>query len=327
MEVGSPYFVLLALGFGLGCGWFIRRGEAEGLPRVGLIDVCIAAIVFGLLGGRLLHIAVEPLPAHPLGAEARQALRERAQTLDPVGRAALEEALRRPVVPAVWEFVALMPPGSARDRAVALARERPAAVPARLWYRARPWEALMFWKGGLAYVGGLVLAVAGCFLVARRHGIPIRRGLDLAAAAVALGLVFGRLGCFLGGCCYGEVCAAAWWATPPPWYGPPAGGVPRYPTALLSAANAALLFGLLRALLPRRVVSGEVFLAFLALYAPGRFAIEALRADPRGGAGGLSTSQIAVLVGGVPAAVAWAVLRWTHRRPRPESAPPDHAAP
>ena len=61
----------------------------------------------------------------------------------------------------------------------------------------------------------------------------------------------------------------------------------------------------------------SIFLAFLALYAPGRFVVESLRADPRGGGLGLSTSQWIALVTGLPAALGWFVL---HRRWRRDDA-------
>lgn len=312
----SPYFSLLALGLAIGCAWFVWAGERRGLPRVVLIDVCLAAVIGGVAGGRLLHVVAEPLPGYAVGPEARAVLAERAAGLDPPGRAAVEAALAERPVSAAWAFIARMPPGTAREQAIAAARADPAAVPARLWYAARPLEALQFWKGGMAYLGGLVLATALAVAVVRRHGARVAEVADVVAPAIALGLAFGRLGCFLGGCCYGEVCAPAWWATPPPWYGPPVGGVPRYPTALLSAAWAAALFAALWWLLRRRRAAGEVFLALWVLYAPGRFAIEALRADPRGGLLGLSTSQLGVLLTALPAAAGWLWLR--RRAPGPE---------
>jgi len=204
-----------------------------------------------------------------------------------------------------------------RDAMVAELRRDPHGVPALLWYRAHPSYVLQFWRGGLAYIGGLGLAFVLCVLVAKRHGARIRDVADATAPGIALGLIFGRIGCFLGGCCYGQTCEPAWWATQPGWYGHPVGGVPRYPTALMSALNAWLLFWALRWLYQRRAFRGEVFLALLVLYAPGRYLIEALRADPRGGAGGLSTSQLGVLLTGGPALLLWVALRLRAREPLP----------
>lgn len=318
MNLGSPYFLLLAIGFAIGCWWFVRRGEKLGVARVALIDVCIFAIIGGLAGGRLLHVLVEPLPDHTLGAHEREELRTRLDGLDPEGQASLQRYVHGDQVDAVWLFIARMPAVDARAEAIAIAAERPGEVPARLWYRARPIEVLMFWKGGLAYIGGLGLAILLCLISTYRHKASIRDAIDAASPAIILGLIFGRIGCFLGGCCYGDVCEAGWWSTPPPWYELPAGQLSRYPTALFSAAFALALFLTLRWLLNHRAFAGEVFLALLVLYAPGRFAIEELRDDPRGGVLGLSTTQVAVLVSGVPALIAWIALRVRARR-RPKS--------
>lgn len=328
----SPYFVLLAIGFALAFWWAGRVRERLGIARLALIDVCIAALVGGIVGSRALHVVAEPLPGDPLGEAAVYQARvdaEAAEDLAPEKKDALLAALSEPVVHAPWAFIARMPDGPARDAAIAAVRRDPHDVPALLWYRARPLEALAFWKGGLAYLGGLVVATGLCLWVTRRHGVPLGAMADLAAPAIALGLVFGRLGCFAGGCCYGQVCEPAWWATPPAWYeayGPPVAGVPRYPTALLLAGYDLALFATLRWLLLRPHARWEVFAALFVLYAPGRFAVEALRADPRGGALGLSTSQLICVITAVPAAVAWGWLRW--RGPREaEGAPHDAAAP
>lgn len=312
----SPYFVLLAIGFALAFVWAGRARERVGIPKLAVIDVCIAALVGGIVGSRALHVAVEPLPGDPLGQHEVAELRERAEQLDPAGRAAVEGALAAPSggVPAAWAFIARMPAGDARDEAIATVRRDPYGVPARLWYRAHPLEALAFWKGGLAYLGGLALAIVLCLSVTYRHGVPMGAMADLAAPGIALGLVFGRIGCFLGGCCYGEVCEPAWWATQPPWYGAPVGGVPRFPTALMLVGFNAALFLSLRWLFLRPHARGEVFFALLVLYAPGRFVVEALRADPRGGALGWSTSQLMAVAGAVPGAIAWFVVRRRARR-------------
>lgn len=304
-QLGSPYFLFLAIGFAFGFLWLVRTGEARGLPRLGLIDVCIAAILGGICGGRLLHVVAEPLPAHDLQPREIAELEAKLPELDPALRLALGRALQRRPVPAGWQFLAEMPAGAPRREALEAMDRDPSQVPVWLWYRAFPSHVPQFWRGGLAYFGGLVVAVLACLAVTLWHRMPVREAADAAAPAIILGLVFGRIGCFLGGCCYGAVCAPAWYATQPSWYAPPTGGVPRYPTALLSAGFALLLFLALRAIYARRAFAGEAFLALLVLYAPGRYLIEDLRADPRGGAGGLSTTQLLVLISGAPALVLW----------------------
>lgn len=111
---------------------------------------------------------------------------------------------------------------------------------------------------------------------------------SLTAPAIPLFHVFGRVGCFLGGCCYG---------LPSAWgfvyrYSPvaEANGVSRFPVQLVEAAWNLVLF-LLLARLQRRG-RDRLLPLYLALYAPARFLLEFLRGDAyRGIFLGLSTSQ------------------------------------
>ena len=79
----------------------------------------------------------------------------------------------------------------------------------KIFYEHRSgWELLKIWEpGGRVYYGGLICAtafVAGYSVVTR---LPVLRVLDVSSSAAVLGLAFGRLGCFLGGCCWGDLCA------------------------------------------------------------------------------------------------------------------------
>ncbi len=65
--------------------------------------------------------------------------------------------------------------------------------------------ALKFWQGGLAFYGGLLLAVAYGAHFVRKRKMELLKVLDLTSWAIALGLGFGRLGCFLAGCCFGQI--------------------------------------------------------------------------------------------------------------------------
>lgn len=64
--------------------------------------------------------------------------------------------------------------------------------------------------GGLEYYGGLMLAAAGILFYLWRAGHSLRWYLDIMAPSAALGLAFGRIGCFMNGCCWGGVCNLPW---------------------------------------------------------------------------------------------------------------------
>ncbi len=65
--------------------------------------------------------------------------------------------------------------------------------------------AFKFWQGGLAFYGGLILALFVAIWFMRRRQMVLRKVMDLTAAPIAWGLVFGRTGCLLAGCCFGAI--------------------------------------------------------------------------------------------------------------------------
>lgn len=162
-----------------------------------------------------------------------------------------------------------------------------------------------FWAGGLTYYGGFIGAALGAFWLLRRDRFPFWKAADMAGFAVPLGLAFGRVGCFLGGCCFGARCDSAWGVSFPA-HSPaseaqaklgllPSAGLaslPVHPTQLYEAlgAIAISLFAFHIASKTKRY-DGQVFFVFVALYAVLRFVLEFFRADDRGGIGVLSTSQ------------------------------------
>lgn len=65
------------------------------------------------------------------------------------------------------------------------------------------WNAINISSGGLTYYGGFLLAFPVLLIYARIKKIPMRLGMDIVAPCLMVGLGFGRIGCFLNGCCYG----------------------------------------------------------------------------------------------------------------------------
>jgi phosphatidylglycerol:prolipoprotein diacylglycerol transferase len=66
------------------------------------------------------------------------------------------------------------------------------------------------WKGGLELLGGVIPAIVVIFLYARYHKLPVRQYFDILAIGLMLALVFGRIGCFLNGCCFGKPANLPW---------------------------------------------------------------------------------------------------------------------
>lgn len=199
------------------------------------------------------------------------------------------------------------------------------AVP--LWIRGAERGGAIFsaWSDGSAFFGGLLGGTLGVVLAARLKKLPVLRVMDVVAAALPAGFAFGKVGCFLAGCCYGPPCSGfACVAFRPgslayesqaragllPAHAPAAH--PVFPTQLLEFALAAALFGALQLLSRRSRRPGETYLALLAGYSAWRFAVEFVRDDPGRhafGASALSDSQIVALAVLAACAAAWALLR------------------
>jgi prolipoprotein diacylglyceryltransferase len=68
------------------------------------------------------------------------------------------------------------------------------------------------WDGGIILYGSVVGALIGYlgayFFIFRKYHISTLKLADIIAPSVAVGLCLGRIGCFLNGCCYGQVACA-----------------------------------------------------------------------------------------------------------------------
>jgi phosphatidylglycerol:prolipoprotein diacylglycerol transferase len=78
-------------------------------------------------------------------------------------------------------------------------------------FRSDPWWSVFaIWNGGLELIGGVVMALLVIVLYGRYHKVPIRHYLDVLAIGLMAALLFGRIGCFLNGCCYGKPTDLPW---------------------------------------------------------------------------------------------------------------------
>ena len=75
-------------------------------------------------------------------------------------------------------------------------------------------------SGGLTYYGGFILAFIVLVWYARKKKVPLALGMDIIAPCLMIGLGFGRIGCFLNGCCEGAVCQAPYAITFPYYSNP-----------------------------------------------------------------------------------------------------------
>ena len=71
-------------------------------------------------------------------------------------------------------------------------------------------EIFAIWHGGLVFYGGLIGAIIAGAIYLRWKKLPLWKIADVLAPSIALGSVFGRIGCLLNGCCYGRACNLPW---------------------------------------------------------------------------------------------------------------------
>jgi phosphatidylglycerol:prolipoprotein diacylglycerol transferase len=139
------------------------------------------------------------------------------------------------------------------------------------------WEIFAVWHGGLVFYGGLIGATLAGILYARLKHIALWKLADVLAPSIALGYVFGRIGCLLNGCCYGRECSLPWAIHFPPGHETYPTGV--HPTQIYdSLLNLVLYFGLAW-LYRRKKFDGQVFAAYLLCYAVTRSIVESFRGD------------------------------------------------
>lgn len=148
---------------------------------------------------------------------------------------------------------------------------------------------IAIWQGGLVFYGGFIGAMVVVLLFLRLRRQPLLPVLDALAPSLALGHAFGRIGCLMRGCCYGEpVHSGAWYGIVYPDHSIPydphnlpaiAPGTPLFPSQPLESLNLLIIFGILMFCFTRRKAVGEVTALYLMLYAVQRFINEFLRGD------------------------------------------------
>lgn len=140
------------------------------------------------------------------------------------------------------------------------------------WYADDPSRAWRLGFSGFSLYGGLVLATLAAITLARALRLPVWRLADSAVAGLVVGLVLMRVGCFLNGCCFGEITDVPWGvvfaAGTPAWVhqlSTGAGGImgtllgtvkPVHPTQLYEMAGT-LVCGVVAWLLVRRTAPAE----------------------------------------------------------------------
>lgn len=185
----------------------------------------------------------------------------------------------------------------------------PGLIGARLTYLLQNWDrifagrqgvqklvaAVALWDGGIVFYGGVIGGIVGIVMYCRRRNVNAIALFDVIAPSLFIGEGFGRIGCFLYGCCFGRACDRPWAVQFPPdsltfeklvergTVSPDATStMPLHPTQIYSSVMAFILAGILSWYFRRRSFDGAVVALAWILYPINRYVLETLRDDEPG---------------------------------------------
>lgn len=203
------------------------------------------------------------------------------------------------------------------------------------------WRAVNLSDGGIVFYGGAIAGAIAFFTFCSVYRLPPLTVADIVTPSVFIGVGFGRLGCFLNGCCFGDACSLPWGVEFPAGTGPfdilvfrgfvppdAAATPPLHPTQIYSSIDGFLIAGLTLWYSRWRRVPGDVLALGLLMSSITRFLIEFIRGDEFGQFGTTLTISQWISLGLLATAIGLMVyLNWRAKRLRagslPEPAPPN----
>ena len=152
------------------------------------------------------------------------------------------------------------------------------------WHDSHRW---LIWATGKTILGALLGGYVGVEAAKKLVGYRGATG-DFFAVVAPIGILFGRVGCLLHGCCLGRECPPAWWTMRDEF------GVDRWPAVPVEMAFNVFALVVILTLRKLSVLKGQLFHLYLIGYGLFRFFHEWMRATPRF-TPGLTGYQIAAL--------------------------------
>ncbi|MBU4305688.1 MAG: prolipoprotein diacylglyceryl transferase [Candidatus Omnitrophica bacterium] len=141
------------------------------------------------------------------------------------------------------------------------------------FYFNAPLEVFKLYKGGLVFHGSFFLGLLCAVFFIKKHRLPFLKTMDVLALFLPLAHAFGRMGCFLNGCCYGRVTDLPWGVVFP-------GAVfPVHPVQLYAVFFLISIFSVLVLIGKRKQFDGQIISVYLILYGVVRFGLEFFRGD------------------------------------------------
>lgn len=192
-------------------------------------------------------------------------------------------------------------------------------VTAKLLYIITEWRGFlkdpMHYIGGNGFVvyGGIIGGAVVIWAYCKWKKMDCLRYLDLMIPSVALAQGFGRIGCFLAGCCYGKETDSIIGITFTHSDFAP-NHVKLFPSQLVMSAGDFIIAVILLIYAKKDRTKGKTTALYLILYSVGRFLVEFTRNDERGFVGVLSTSQFIAIFTFIIGVVSFVGVRYYNKR-------------
>ncbi|MBN2143579.1 MAG: prolipoprotein diacylglyceryl transferase [Candidatus Aureabacteria bacterium] len=166
-------------------------------------------------------------------------------------------------------------------------------------YQEHPLEIILLNRGGLVFYGGILGGILAGICYLKKKKLPVLKIGDMAMTVIPLGQMFGRIGCFLNGCCFGRPTTFPIKVTFP--LGSPACDyyqelMPVHPVQLYESIALGCFFLLLLTIYEKKRFDGQMIALYGMGYAVIRFLLEFLRGDNPPILAGLTLSQCVGIV-------------------------------
>jgi prolipoprotein diacylglyceryltransferase len=162
------------------------------------------------------------------------------------------------------------------------------------WARTDRW---LRWATGKSVLGGLLGAYAGVEITKHLTGHKQSTG-DGFAVIVPVGILLGRVGCYLNGCCLGRPVAGVFAVRD-------VNGISRWPAPFVEGAFQVVILLTILLLRQRGLLRDRLFFLYLAAYGVFRFAHEFVRDTPKLVAGFSGYQLIALGMAGTGGFMLW----------------------
>lgn len=167
-------------------------------------------------------------------------------------------------------------------------------------YINEPSRLIRNFSNGFVFYGSLLFAIPTILIFFKIHKLPTLRMLDIMAVTAGIVHAFGRLGCFMAGCCYGTEHDGLFSVTfTDPLCTAEPMNTPLHPTQLYSSLSIIGIMVIILFVSKRKQFEGQLFMLYLMLYAIARSILEVFRGDLDRGFiidGILSNSQLISLL-------------------------------